>query len=295
MDEENVVPKSISPLLLTQDDVILLVRKAFTNSRRPPNDPYFAAVNTLVGLDSVPGLRRLGVLSTIDDDLADGSGAPLLANANDTLCNVPGCNRQFNSMLAYDRHYSSSHRYQCAQCHRMLPSAHLLDLHLTEQHDSFFAAQLAARRDRPWFACYLKECTSLSVTPDERKDHCIRAHSFPANFRFETSKPAASGQASSSQQDGNLTKGSDGDKLPHSKGPIQLVNFGHSKQKAFATASSFAEEDYAKILTKGLRNKVGLCNNKSAEASSGNSSSNSSLLESTERLTSDLMDCLDNP
>ncbi len=40
-----------------------------------------------------------------------------------------------------------SHKFECATCHAALPTAHLLSCHVSELHDSFFAAQ-AARRMR---------------------------------------------------------------------------------------------------------------------------------------------------
>jgi hypothetical protein len=36
-------------------------------------------------------------------------------------------------------------RYECVQCHAALPTARLLDIHVAEMHDSFFAAQAARR------------------------------------------------------------------------------------------------------------------------------------------------------
>uniref|UniRef100_A0A6P4E9L6 Protein lethal(2)k10201-like n=1 Tax=Drosophila rhopaloa TaxID=1041015 RepID=A0A6P4E9L6_DRORH len=48
--------------------------------------------------------------------------------------------------------------YSCAECRRMLPTAHLLDLHITEQHDFYFAASVD-RGDKPMFSCFLEECT----------------------------------------------------------------------------------------------------------------------------------------
>lgn len=56
-------------------------------------------------------------------------------------CHVPNCNNHFDTVFAYENHYNAFHRYLCSQCRKQLPSAHLLDLHLSERHDSFFAAQ----------------------------------------------------------------------------------------------------------------------------------------------------------
>lgn len=48
-------------------------------------------------------------------------------------------NRDLASYLA--------HKYECATCHASLPTSHLLSCHISELHDSYFAAQ-AARRMR---------------------------------------------------------------------------------------------------------------------------------------------------
>jgi hypothetical protein len=56
-------------------------------------------------------------------------------------CHVMGCMLKFDSLLQYELHYNSSHRYYCNECSKQLPSPHLLDLHISETHDSFFLAQ----------------------------------------------------------------------------------------------------------------------------------------------------------
>lgn len=61
--------------------------------------------------------------------------------SNRVRCNIPNCNQEFDTLFAYENHYNSLHRFLCAQCTKNLPSAHLLDLHLSEKHDSFFAVQ----------------------------------------------------------------------------------------------------------------------------------------------------------
>lgn len=51
----------------------------------------------------------------------------------------------FSSMAAYDSHYNSNHRYTCIYCRKLLQSAHLLDLHLSEIHDNYFLASTAKK------------------------------------------------------------------------------------------------------------------------------------------------------
>jgi hypothetical protein len=53
------------------------------------------------------------------------------------------CSRSFESIESFESHYGSFHRFECKTCHVTLPSAHLLNLHITECHDSYFQALLA--------------------------------------------------------------------------------------------------------------------------------------------------------
>ncbi|CAH0713984.1 unnamed protein product, partial [Brenthis ino] len=100
-----------------------------------------------------------------------------------TACTVPGCNFTADSLLDFENHYNASHRFACSQCKKCLPSPHLLDLHLQEQHDSFFSV-LAAKR--PSYSCYIEECKEKFMTAEERLDHCVKIHKLPKDFRFDT-------------------------------------------------------------------------------------------------------------
>ena len=62
--------------------------------------------------------------------------------SSEISCNVPDCNFFCHSVMDYEAHYNAQHRYTCGQCKKSLPNAHLLDLHLSETHDSYFAAQV---------------------------------------------------------------------------------------------------------------------------------------------------------
>jgi hypothetical protein len=43
----------------------------------------------------------------------------------------------------FEGHYNSVHRHVCSVCRRTLPSNHLLDIHLLENHDAMFQLQTA--------------------------------------------------------------------------------------------------------------------------------------------------------
>ncbi|XP_026808576.1 zinc finger protein 511 [Rhopalosiphum maidis] len=95
------------------------------------------------------------------------------------LCNVDGCVSSFTSMADYDSHYNSNHRYTCTYCRKLLQSAHLLDLHLSELHDNFFKA---CSEKKPMFKCFVETCQTLFWNSEERKTHCINIHKMPKSF-----------------------------------------------------------------------------------------------------------------
>lgn len=71
---------------------------------------------------------------------------------NKFRCHVPGCMKYFETLIAYEEHYNTNHRYVCSTCHKRLPSAHLLDLHILETHDYYFAA-LAEKKPMVYCFC----------------------------------------------------------------------------------------------------------------------------------------------
>uniref|UniRef100_A0A146KJS5 Zinc finger protein 511 n=1 Tax=Lygus hesperus TaxID=30085 RepID=A0A146KJS5_LYGHE len=100
-------------------------------------------------------------------------------------CDIPNCDLMFDNLLKYELHYNSCHRFSCSQCRKHLPSPHLLDLHLSETHDSFFKVQ---SERKPMYRCFVESCQIMSSNPGERKKHCIEAHKFPHDFHFESKK-----------------------------------------------------------------------------------------------------------
>lgn len=101
------------------------------------------------------------------------------------ICDIITCKQEFDSVTAFNSHYNTNHRHTCDECKKVLPTPHLLDLHLSETHDSFFAV---AALKKPMYSCYLETCNHKSQNDKERKDHCIKSHNFPPNFRFSGNK-----------------------------------------------------------------------------------------------------------
>ncbi|KAI5635668.1 hypothetical protein NE865_11574 [Phthorimaea operculella] len=105
-----------------------------------------------------------------------------------STCHIPGCKFTSDTLLEFENHYNASHRYSCSECKKVMPSPHLLDLHIQETHDSFFAV-LAEKK--PSYCCIIEECKEKFMTIDERKEHCVKIHRLPKDFRFDY-KPKSS-------------------------------------------------------------------------------------------------------
>lgn len=93
-----------------------------------------------------------------------------------------------------EAHYNAKHRYTCKECRKNLPSAHLLDLHIIETHDTYF--QLLSAR-KPSYECFLDSCKDKFWSSKERRVHCIQIHSFASDFKFEPGKANRKNKASS--------------------------------------------------------------------------------------------------
>ncbi|XP_054288232.1 zinc finger protein 511-like [Macrosteles quadrilineatus] len=141
--------------------------------RRLSNDPLFAEGDRVCRM-----FLREGIIDIDDEQLCHQVVAVF-------PCDVPGCKETFASLMEFDMHYNSRHRYACRECNKHLPTGHLLDLHISETHDSFFAAQ--AER-KPMYQCFVEECSVVSQDDVQRRKHCIEVHSFPPDFRFDQSR-----------------------------------------------------------------------------------------------------------
>ncbi|KAG4076827.1 hypothetical protein HA402_004429 [Bradysia odoriphaga] len=200
---------------------------------RLKDDPIFDDGNKLE-----QPVKKLGVYSVIAEED--------LHIKNPVRCNIPNCQKEFDTIFGYESHYNSCHRHLCNECHKNLPSAHLLDLHLSETHDSFFAVQ---SQTKPMFACYVEECRLMFPNADQRKDHCITSHKFPNNFRFDV-KSSANKNSKTDSVSGDTVEAIPVDGVSDIQKPIRTINFGHSKVKTFKSDTC-----YAKALTKNQKKK----------------------------------------
>ncbi|XP_011660693.1 zinc finger protein 511 isoform X1 [Strongylocentrotus purpuratus] len=97
-------------------------------------------------------------------------------------CHVPGCNQSFASMTNFEAHYTMCHRFVCRYCQRFYSTNHLLEIHLTENHDSFFSL---LSQQQPMYCCLEENCNSHFMDAQSRLDHMTSCHGYPANFLFD--------------------------------------------------------------------------------------------------------------
>ncbi|WAR04088.1 ZN511-like protein [Mya arenaria] len=83
-------------------------------------------------------------------------------------------------MNRYESHYNSCHRHVCSTCSRAFPIDHLLSMHMLENHDAMFAV-LAEKQPM----CLLADCGSKFKDGKSRRNHMVKVHHYPANFRFD--------------------------------------------------------------------------------------------------------------
>lgn len=88
----------------------------------------------------------------------------------------------FSSYPEYETHYNQTHSNRCSECKANFPTAHFLNLHISENHDPIIAAQ----RDRgeKVFGCFVEGCEKVCSDWKKRRSHLVDKHGFPRNYDF---------------------------------------------------------------------------------------------------------------
>ncbi|XP_055867307.1 zinc finger protein 511-like [Biomphalaria glabrata] len=214
MDEpcENVLSELNLKATLAQLDITpqlmeyyLSLRRTLTQHRDEgviiwcdPRDPVMVArlaethwkPSIMLKLPDSVGEDHLGFTSkqtALEDDVAgdknikDESLKKISRDNEAFVCGVHGCNAMFSSIANYESHYSTNHIFRCSACKRIFVSNFLLDVHIEENHDSYFKA-LSSRI--PMYRCLVENCTQKFQCDADRQSHLVEQHKFPHKFSF---------------------------------------------------------------------------------------------------------------
>jgi len=96
-------------------------------------------------------------------------------------CHIAGCMTTFHSVREYEVHYNSLHRHVCNECKKLFPTNHLLEIHTLEVHDVLF--QMMAEK-QSMHQCFVEGCLEKFRNTNDRKEHLIKFHHYPHDFRF---------------------------------------------------------------------------------------------------------------
>ncbi|KAG8434941.1 hypothetical protein GDO86_013053 [Hymenochirus boettgeri] len=100
-------------------------------------------------------------------------------------CQTAGCTHVFDTLESYEHHYNTMHSNVCSTCKRSFPTARLLDIHILEWHDSLF--QIMAEKGN-MYQCLVEGCEEKFKASMDRKNHLIKIHCYPSDFRFNKTK-----------------------------------------------------------------------------------------------------------
>ncbi|KAF7251778.1 hypothetical protein EYD10_03080 [Varanus komodoensis] len=116
------------------------------------------------------------------DAVASAAEAPERPRTSEMFCHATGCCQVFHTLESYEHHYNVLHRNVCSFCKRSFPSPHLLDIHILEWHDSLF--QMMAEK-RNMYQCLVESCPQKFKSSKDRRDHLVKVHQYPSDFRFD--------------------------------------------------------------------------------------------------------------
>ncbi|KAM9324979.1 zinc finger protein 511 [Gastrophryne carolinensis] len=121
----------------------------------------------------------------VEDVLLGIGEAEERCRVSEFQCQTAGCSQFFDTLESYEHHYNTLHRNVCSTCKRSFPSGRLLDIHILEWHDSLF--EIMAEKSN-MFQCLVEGCVETFKTSGQRKDHLIKTHLYPSDFRFDKPK-----------------------------------------------------------------------------------------------------------
>ncbi|KAA1066100.1 hypothetical protein PGT21_021372 [Puccinia graminis f. sp. tritici] len=152
--------------------------------RKGNNKRRISSIDESIPVDHSSCLADQFIKSTKQSDLS----APTISYT----CNLPPtCNPpnhkppRFDNPSELESHHRTHHAFTCssADCNRIFPSQHFLDLHLNEVHNPILQVQRENHQTKI-FRCFEKSCEKLFSSPKTRRLHLIDFHRYPRTFFF---------------------------------------------------------------------------------------------------------------
>jgi hypothetical protein len=97
-------------------------------------------------------------------------------------CTYRGCNKTFKSLSDLQKHYYI-HSLQCLSCGKIMPNSRLLEIHVTEEHSSYFKAKAEKVAS---YICIIDGCGQFFWTQMERNEHLSSDHMMASNIHLSS-------------------------------------------------------------------------------------------------------------
>uniref|UniRef100_A0ACD5X2F7 Uncharacterized protein n=1 Tax=Avena sativa TaxID=4498 RepID=A0ACD5X2F7_AVESA len=105
-----------------------------------------------------------------------------MSSCSTVYCPIAGCGAHLDCLEDFEHHYSTRHTASCSVCSRVYPTSRLLNIHISEAHDSFFQAKVA--RGFLMYECLVEGCEVRFKTYRSRQQHLVDMHQFTKSFEF---------------------------------------------------------------------------------------------------------------
>ncbi|KAK4175985.1 hypothetical protein QBC36DRAFT_330287 [Triangularia setosa] len=155
-------------------------------------------------------------------------------NTNITMhCSLPPHKEPlaFSSYEEYESHYCNEHTNRCLECRKNFPSTHLLNLHISENHDAF--TQVKRDKGERTYTCFVETCDKVCMTPQKRQMHLVAKHMYPKNFFFGVTRYGIDGRRSLLLDE----------KRKNHKGPSRSNDFQQDRRSSLASAPSGSSKE----------------------------------------------------
>lgn len=168
--------------------------------RRPlrVDSPFFAAGN----------VERELLAKQISLEITEEEKKHIVQSEEEQLwqlfCPIAGCGIKLKGVGELESHYLSRHSATCSVCTRVFPTTRLLNLHVSETHDSFFQAKVA--RNYLMYECLVEGCPARFQSDSSRHQHLVDKHHFPRSFRFHVKKHVSQKQRQRQKAHSNSKK-----------------------------------------------------------------------------------------